>query len=149
MEEFPSGQREQTVNLPSTTSVVRIHPLPPRKTAKFSGFSAFSGHKNKPPKFHLWRLLSLSQSDKRPCKILKSSKQSAGQKPPKNAFDHLLTTYLTTYFLAFSKTAAKICFKNLWAKRRNGLTMRFFKIAKSKRNNFSTDRLVNFINAKS
>ena len=30
MEEFPSGQREQTVNLPSTTSVVRIHPLPPQ-----------------------------------------------------------------------------------------------------------------------
>ena len=27
--EFPSGQREQTVNLPSVTSVVRIHPLPP------------------------------------------------------------------------------------------------------------------------
>ena len=32
MEEFPSGQREQTVNLPSTTSVVRIHPLPPEKS---------------------------------------------------------------------------------------------------------------------
>ena len=28
-EGFPSGQREQTVNLLSTTSVVRIHPLPP------------------------------------------------------------------------------------------------------------------------
>ena len=28
---FPSGQREQTVNLLSVTSVVRIHPLPPRK----------------------------------------------------------------------------------------------------------------------
>ena len=26
---FPSGQREQTVNLPSQTSVVRIHPHPP------------------------------------------------------------------------------------------------------------------------
>ncbi len=26
---FPSGQREQTVNLPSVTSVVRIHPCPP------------------------------------------------------------------------------------------------------------------------
>ena len=29
MDEFPSGQREQTVNLPSQTSVVRIHPHPP------------------------------------------------------------------------------------------------------------------------
>ena len=29
MGEFPSGQREQTVNLSSLTSVVRIHPLPP------------------------------------------------------------------------------------------------------------------------
>ena len=29
MGRFPSGQREQTVNLPSLTSVVRIHPGPP------------------------------------------------------------------------------------------------------------------------
>ena len=29
MEEFPSGQREQTVNLSAMPSVVRIHPLPP------------------------------------------------------------------------------------------------------------------------
>ena len=29
MGRFPSGQREQTVNLPSQTSVVRIHPCPP------------------------------------------------------------------------------------------------------------------------
>ena len=29
MEEFPSGQRGQTVNLLSTTSMVRIHPPPP------------------------------------------------------------------------------------------------------------------------
>ena len=28
VEGFPSGQREQTVNLPSPTSVVRIHPHP-------------------------------------------------------------------------------------------------------------------------
>ena len=31
MEEFPSGQRGQTVNLLSTTSVVRIHPPPPAR----------------------------------------------------------------------------------------------------------------------
>ena len=30
MEGFPSGQREQTVNLPSQTSMVRIHPHPPK-----------------------------------------------------------------------------------------------------------------------
>ena len=28
---FPSGQREQTVNLPSQTSVVRIRPYPPEQ----------------------------------------------------------------------------------------------------------------------
>ena len=32
----PSGQREQTVNLPSSTSVVRIHPLPPRSCFGFN-----------------------------------------------------------------------------------------------------------------
>lgn len=31
MEGFPSGQREQTVNLSSMTSVVRIHHLPPKR----------------------------------------------------------------------------------------------------------------------
>ena len=31
MEGFPSGQRGQTVNLLSVTSVVRIHPPPPQK----------------------------------------------------------------------------------------------------------------------
>ena len=38
---FPSGQRGQTVNLLSLTSVVRIHPLPPRKRRlrKQSSFS--------------------------------------------------------------------------------------------------------------
>ena len=29
---FPSGQREQTVNLPTMSSVVRIHPFPPQKS---------------------------------------------------------------------------------------------------------------------
>lgn len=32
MDGFPSGQREQTVNLPAPLSVVRIHPRPPKKT---------------------------------------------------------------------------------------------------------------------
>ena len=31
MGEFPSGQRGQTVNLLSVTSVVRIHPRPPNR----------------------------------------------------------------------------------------------------------------------
>ena len=35
-EEFPSGQREQTVNLSSVTSVVRIHPPPPNKRQSLS-----------------------------------------------------------------------------------------------------------------
>ena len=33
MGEFPSGQRGQTVNLLSVTTVVRTHPLPPTKKA--------------------------------------------------------------------------------------------------------------------
>ena len=36
MGEFPSGQREQTVNLSSLTSVVRIHPLPPDYVPDFT-----------------------------------------------------------------------------------------------------------------
>ena len=34
---FPSGQREQTVNLPTMSSVVRIHPFPPLKKAPIFG----------------------------------------------------------------------------------------------------------------
>ncbi len=42
---FPSGQRGQTVNLLSSTSVVRIHPLPPKqKTDQKVGF-LFCGRK--------------------------------------------------------------------------------------------------------
>ena len=33
---FPSGQREQTVNLPTMSSVVRIHPFPPQKNGRQS-----------------------------------------------------------------------------------------------------------------
>ena len=47
MGEFPSGQREQTVNLSSVTSVVRIHPLPPiRSKLKLAPF-CFAGIKEK------------------------------------------------------------------------------------------------------
>ena len=38
---FPSGQRGQTVNLLSVTSVVRIHPLPPEILHNRAGFSLF------------------------------------------------------------------------------------------------------------
>ena len=37
MGRFPSGQREQTVNLPSPTSVVRIHLFPPRSSMRKCG----------------------------------------------------------------------------------------------------------------
>ena len=37
MEEFPSGQRGQTVNLLSLTSMVRIHPPPPQKSLASAG----------------------------------------------------------------------------------------------------------------
>jgi hypothetical protein len=40
MEEFPSGQRGQTVNLLSLTSMVRIHPPPPQKSLAMQGFFA-------------------------------------------------------------------------------------------------------------
>ena len=38
MGEFPSGQRGQTVNLLSVTSMVRIHPLPPEKRTRERAF---------------------------------------------------------------------------------------------------------------
>ena len=41
MEGFPSGQREQTVNLSSMTSVVRIHHLPPKQKDIPKGMSFF------------------------------------------------------------------------------------------------------------
>ena len=41
MEGFPSGQREQTVNLSSMTSVVRIHHLPPKQRDIPKGMSFF------------------------------------------------------------------------------------------------------------
>ena len=41
MEEFPSGQRGQTVNLLSLTSVVRIHPPPPRRCGWYIVRSVF------------------------------------------------------------------------------------------------------------
>ena len=41
MGEFPSGQRGQTVNLLSVTSVVRIHLPPPRKTVAPAGVTVF------------------------------------------------------------------------------------------------------------
>ena len=46
---FPSGQRGQTVNLLSLTSVVRIHPLPPKsRMQKHSGFYFFTPHYSLP-----------------------------------------------------------------------------------------------------
>ena len=39
MGEFPSGQRGQTVNLLATPSMVRIHPLPPKKRDTLQGVS--------------------------------------------------------------------------------------------------------------
>ena len=53
---FPSGQREQTVNLPTMSSVVRIHPFPPlKKDVKTTSF--FSGGKGwiyEPRRFSAW-----------------------------------------------------------------------------------------------
>ena len=39
---FPSGQRGQTVNLLSTTSVVRIHHLPPKKRVQICALFCFT-----------------------------------------------------------------------------------------------------------
>jgi hypothetical protein len=42
MEEFPSGQRGQTVNLLAMPSVVRIHPPPPTKILHLQWMQDFS-----------------------------------------------------------------------------------------------------------
>ena len=42
---FPSGQREQTVNLPTMSSVVRIHPFPPQKAGTKFMVPAFCAEK--------------------------------------------------------------------------------------------------------
>ena len=42
MGRFPSGQREQTVNLPSPTSVVRIHPCPPLHSSRNAPFAGMA-----------------------------------------------------------------------------------------------------------
>ena len=49
MGEFPSGQRGQTVNLLSVTSVVRIHPRPPKdlSTKVFKSFFAIFPNQKK------------------------------------------------------------------------------------------------------
>ena len=53
---FPSGQRGQTVNLLSSTSVVRIHPLPPKQKAPPVGGAFCFGKKvvvsRNAPHFH-------------------------------------------------------------------------------------------------
>ena len=45
MDGFPSGQREQTVNLPAPLSVVRIHPRPPSKSTANRGAFAYIAYK--------------------------------------------------------------------------------------------------------
>ncbi|MBE6740936.1 MAG: hypothetical protein E7570_01405 [Ruminococcaceae bacterium] len=50
----------------------------------------------------------MSEPEKRPCKNLKNSKQSPGQKLHQNALDHLLTTYLTTYEKTISEFLSEI-----------------------------------------
>ena len=56
MDGFPSGQRGQTVNLLSTTSVVRIHPHPFRDLSSAGRASALQaeGHRFEPYRSHLY-----------------------------------------------------------------------------------------------
>ena len=53
---FPSGQREQTVNLPTMSSVVRIHPFPPQKkdVKTTSFFCGGKGWITEPRRFSAW-----------------------------------------------------------------------------------------------
>ncbi len=56
MGEFPSGQRGQTVNLLSLTSVVRIHLLPPKSVLIEDGFFIFLHLYKSKSKVSLFRL---------------------------------------------------------------------------------------------
>ena len=77
---FPSGQREQTVNLPSQTSMVRIHPQPPHAEmaeladALDSGSSEHYAHAGSSPVF---RTRSSVHTDARFFYLLTHSKVSA------------------------------------------------------------------------
>ena len=74
---FPSGQRGQTVNLLSLTSVVRIHPLPPEKSIDFVGaFSmkrSLSGTRSKPTAVikYTYGTISTTSCKAKPCTSVK------------------------------------------------------------------------------
>ena len=54
--EFQSGQMGQTVNLLSLTSVVRIHPPPPKQKARFGVFFVLVGEGHSMPEAWSGRL---------------------------------------------------------------------------------------------
>ena len=94
MGEFPSGQRGQTVNLLSLTSVVRTHPLPPKiRTRKCADFYLL------PVTFSLFAKTYLRTDF---WKVISNSEERIGVKSTlqKSLFDKILL-FVYTYFNKF------------------------------------------------